>query len=392
MSTSVRWIWCAATRSPSASTTSTPACPQDVPADVRIHDDLVEPADPRRQERAARHAAEWLPRLEPGSDAWLVVQRNLGSDSLHRWLQAELPHDYAVLRAATQQGVSRAARAASLRHRDDRGDRAAVAGLDTTALYSTTEYVPLYTSSAGPLRCTCPPATPHADHTAGHLDPPGVGSSLARPLPRGERRRRRTGAAGEGLAAPPLMHAHPDAANAVGDERVGRHDELDVGAVRAARESPRAPRTGREPSSSSTSASATTTCGFPTPTASPGRATSSRRAETIASPGATTNGPRSTSYPPATLVSVAHPSAGADRHRLALGDREQPVLDQVVGEHPDAVAAHLRRAPVGVVVVHEPLGGRILGERGRAILQVLRAHRADDPVAPDAEMPVGRAR
>ena len=29
----------------------------------------------------------WMPRLEPDSDAWLVVQRNLGSDSLHRWMQ-----------------------------------------------------------------------------------------------------------------------------------------------------------------------------------------------------------------------------------------------------------------------------------------------------------------
>jgi len=46
----------------------------------------------------------WLPRLEPEADAWLVVQRNLGSDSLHRWLQAELPEDFAVTRAATSKG------------------------------------------------------------------------------------------------------------------------------------------------------------------------------------------------------------------------------------------------------------------------------------------------
>ena len=46
----------------------------------------------------------WLPRLEPGSDAWLVVQRNLGSDSLHRWLQAEFPKEYTFLRAATNKG------------------------------------------------------------------------------------------------------------------------------------------------------------------------------------------------------------------------------------------------------------------------------------------------
>ena len=28
----------------------------------------------------------WLPRLKPGGAAYLVVQRNLGSDSLAKWL------------------------------------------------------------------------------------------------------------------------------------------------------------------------------------------------------------------------------------------------------------------------------------------------------------------
>ena len=46
----------------------------------------------------------WLPRLDPGSDAWLVVQRNLGSDSLHRWLQGEFPKEFQFLRAATHKG------------------------------------------------------------------------------------------------------------------------------------------------------------------------------------------------------------------------------------------------------------------------------------------------
>ena len=47
---------------------------------------------------------KWIPRLEQGCDAWLVVQRNLGSDSLHRWLQATFPEDYAFVRAATNKG------------------------------------------------------------------------------------------------------------------------------------------------------------------------------------------------------------------------------------------------------------------------------------------------
>ncbi|MHB1234817.1 MAG: class I SAM-dependent methyltransferase [Microbacteriaceae bacterium] len=46
----------------------------------------------------------WLPRLEAGSDAWLVVQRNLGSDSLHRWLQATLSDSFSTLRMATSKG------------------------------------------------------------------------------------------------------------------------------------------------------------------------------------------------------------------------------------------------------------------------------------------------
>jgi hypothetical protein len=31
----------------------------------------------------------WLPRLRPGAPAYLVVQRNLGSDSLATWLEGQ---------------------------------------------------------------------------------------------------------------------------------------------------------------------------------------------------------------------------------------------------------------------------------------------------------------
>jgi len=45
---------------------------------------------PIRIGKAALHAllADWLARLEPDGTAYLVVQRNLGSDSLQRWLEA----------------------------------------------------------------------------------------------------------------------------------------------------------------------------------------------------------------------------------------------------------------------------------------------------------------
>lgn len=48
----------------------------------------------------------WLPRLKAGATALLVVQKNLGADSLQRWLAAELPerfenHGFSVRRAST---------------------------------------------------------------------------------------------------------------------------------------------------------------------------------------------------------------------------------------------------------------------------------------------------
>jgi 16S rRNA (guanine1207-N2)-methyltransferase len=43
----------------------------------------------------------WLGRLAPGGTAYLVVQRNLGADSLHRWLQEQ---GWAVTRLASRAG------------------------------------------------------------------------------------------------------------------------------------------------------------------------------------------------------------------------------------------------------------------------------------------------
>lgn len=50
---------------------------------------------PIRIGKAALHELlrTWLPRLAPGGRAHLVVQRNLGSDSLHRWMAEELGRD-----------------------------------------------------------------------------------------------------------------------------------------------------------------------------------------------------------------------------------------------------------------------------------------------------------
>lgn len=46
----------------------------------------------------------WLPRLNPGGHAVLVVQKNLGSDSLAAWLDQQLGEDFAVQRLSTSKG------------------------------------------------------------------------------------------------------------------------------------------------------------------------------------------------------------------------------------------------------------------------------------------------
>lgn len=62
----------------------------DVPDDVRF--DLIWSNPPIRVGKAALHdlVRTWLPRLAPGGEAHLVVQKNLGSDSLQAWIAAEL--------------------------------------------------------------------------------------------------------------------------------------------------------------------------------------------------------------------------------------------------------------------------------------------------------------
>ncbi len=46
----------------------------------------------------------WLPRLDERSDAWLVVARSLGADSLQRWLDATLDSSFTTTRAALSKG------------------------------------------------------------------------------------------------------------------------------------------------------------------------------------------------------------------------------------------------------------------------------------------------
>lgn len=78
------------------------ARPEDVPDDVRFAAIWSNP--PIRVGKAVLHdlLRTWLPRLAPDAAAWLVVQKNLGSDSLARWIEAELGRG--VERAASSKG------------------------------------------------------------------------------------------------------------------------------------------------------------------------------------------------------------------------------------------------------------------------------------------------
>ena len=78
---------CAANAAANGLTNVAVAAPDDVPGDVRFDADLVEPADPHRQGRAARAAAALArPPRRRRAGAVLVVQKHLGADSLQRWL------------------------------------------------------------------------------------------------------------------------------------------------------------------------------------------------------------------------------------------------------------------------------------------------------------------
>ncbi len=61
---------------------------------------------PIRVGKAELHSMlqKWLPRLAPGADSYLVVQRNLGSDSLQRWMEAEFAERLVVAREAISKG------------------------------------------------------------------------------------------------------------------------------------------------------------------------------------------------------------------------------------------------------------------------------------------------
>jgi 16S rRNA (guanine1207-N2)-methyltransferase len=77
------------------------AAPDEVPPDVRFAQIWSNP--PTHVGKAELHALlqRWLPRLAPEGVAWLVINRNLGGDSLHAWL---VSLGWQVTRTASQRG------------------------------------------------------------------------------------------------------------------------------------------------------------------------------------------------------------------------------------------------------------------------------------------------
>lgn len=78
--------------------------PDDVPEDVTFR--TIRSNPPIRVGKNELHGLleRWILRLDERSDAWLVVQRNLGSDSLQRWLAASFTPGFSVHRTATARG------------------------------------------------------------------------------------------------------------------------------------------------------------------------------------------------------------------------------------------------------------------------------------------------
>lgn len=78
--------------------------PEDVPLGLRFTTIWSNP--PIRIGKSELHDLldAWLPRLDDDSEAWLVVARNLGSDSLQRWMEGQYAERLQISRAATHKG------------------------------------------------------------------------------------------------------------------------------------------------------------------------------------------------------------------------------------------------------------------------------------------------
>lgn len=78
--------------------------PEEVPTDLEFSGIWSNP--PIRVGKAELHSIlqTWLPRLASECEAYLVVAKDLGADSLLKWLQSELPNEFDSQRIDTAKG------------------------------------------------------------------------------------------------------------------------------------------------------------------------------------------------------------------------------------------------------------------------------------------------
>jgi len=81
-----------------------PRLPEQVDPDQKF--DVIWSNPPIRIGKSALHELliEWLARLSPDGEAWLVVQRNLGADSLRNWLNTECPVPVTAVKNSSAKG------------------------------------------------------------------------------------------------------------------------------------------------------------------------------------------------------------------------------------------------------------------------------------------------
>ena len=72
--------------------------PDSVPKDIKFAGIWSNPPIRIGKKELHEMLLTWLPRLEQGASAYLVVQKNLGSDSLQKWLTETLVDGYEVSR------------------------------------------------------------------------------------------------------------------------------------------------------------------------------------------------------------------------------------------------------------------------------------------------------
>ena len=82
----------------------TTSLPEHVPPDIAF--DLLWSNPPIKvgKETLHRILSTWLPRLTPQGEAWLVVAKKLGGDSLQAWISAGNAGDFNAERAETSKG------------------------------------------------------------------------------------------------------------------------------------------------------------------------------------------------------------------------------------------------------------------------------------------------